>query len=73
LRHKRNLGARRIQSELQRLHDISLAVTTIRKVLTKHKVIQVKHLRNKSEFIRDKRLISNDLVQMDTTEIALGL
>ncbi len=33
LRSQRNLGARRIQSELKRLHSISLAIATIHKVL----------------------------------------
>jgi hypothetical protein len=33
LRKERNLGARRIQSELKRLHDISFSTATIHKVL----------------------------------------
>lgn len=36
LRGKRNLGARRIQSELKRLHGISLSVASIHKVLCRH-------------------------------------
>src|SRR4051812_21695969 len=38
LRKKRNLGARRIQSELKRLHDISFSTATIHKVLKKYTV-----------------------------------
>ncbi len=38
LRSQRNLGARRIQSELKRLHSISLAIATIHKVLCQNQV-----------------------------------
>ena len=38
LRGDRNLGARRIQSELRRFHEISLSLATIHKVLVKNKV-----------------------------------
>ncbi|EOV3957733.1 IS481 family transposase, partial [Escherichia coli] len=38
LRSQRNLGARRIQSELKRLHSISLAIATIHKVLFQNQV-----------------------------------
>ncbi len=38
LRKARKLGARRIQAELKRLHDISFALATIHKVLKKHDV-----------------------------------
>ena len=36
LRTQRNLGARRIQSELLRQHTLSLGLATIHKVLQKH-------------------------------------
>ena len=36
LRKTRNLGARRIQSELKRLHEIFLSLATVHKVLQKH-------------------------------------
>ncbi len=35
LRQSRNLGARRLQCELKRLHNLPLAIATIHKVLTK--------------------------------------
>ena len=73
LRHARNLGARRIQSELRRLHDISLSLATIHKVLSKHKVKPVKKFRKKSEFIRYERPIPGDRVQLDTCKIGPGL
>jgi transposase InsO family protein len=72
-RHLRNLGARRIQSELKRHHDISLALATIQKVLTKHNVKPVKKYRKKKDFIRYERPIPGDRVQMDTCKIGPGL
>ena len=36
LRRSRNLGARRLQSELKRLHGLSLAIATVHKVLHKN-------------------------------------
>ena len=38
LRKERKLEARRIHSELKRLHNISFSTATIHKVLKKHKV-----------------------------------
>ncbi len=73
LRHSRNLGPRRLQSELLRLHNVSLAVATIHKVLKKYGVKPVKRIRKKSEYIRYERTIPSDRVQMDTTKIAPGL
>ena len=73
LRRSRNLGARRIQSELRRLHDISLSLATIHKVLTKHQVKPVKKFRKKSDFIRYERPTPGDRVQMDTCKIGPGI
>jgi hypothetical protein len=42
MRKNRNLGARRIQSELKRLHSISFSTATIHKVLKKHAVPPLK-------------------------------
>ncbi len=50
LRSLRNLGARRIQSELKRLQAISLAVATIHKVLCQNKVKPVVKFRRKADF-----------------------
>lgn len=52
LRSQRNLGARRIQSELKQLHSISLAMVTIHKVLCKNQVKPVVKFRCKADFIR---------------------
>ncbi len=51
--HKtRNLGARRIQSELKRLHEFSLSLATVHKVLQKHDVEPVKKYRRKTDYRR---------------------
>ena len=73
LRSTRNLGARRLQSELLRLHNISLALATIHKVLKKHKVKPVQKFRRKADFIRYGQLLPGDRVQMDTCKIRPGL
>ena len=72
LRSTRNLGARRIQSELRRLSDISLSLATIHKVLHKNNVKPVKKFRRKQDFIRYERPIPGDRVQMDTCKVAPG-
>jgi transposase len=36
LRNERKLGVRRVQSEMKRLHDISLSLATIHKIFKKH-------------------------------------
>lgn len=73
LREARNLGARRLQSELLRLHSISLSLASVHKVFKKHKVKPVKKIRKKSDFIRYERPIPGDRIQMDTCKIAPGL
>lgn len=73
LRASRNLGARRIQSELLRLHGISLSLATIHKTLKKHQVKPIKKFRKKTDFIRYEKAIPGDRVQMDTCKIAPGI
>lgn len=65
LRYDRNLGARRIQSELKRLNGILLSLATIHKVLTRHQVKPVRIYRQKKEFIRYERPTPGDRVQTD--------
>ena len=72
LRHSRNLGERRLQSELLRHHALSLSLATIHKVLKKHAVAPIKIYRKKSQFIRYERPVPGDRVQMDTCKIAPG-
>lgn len=69
----RNLGARRIQSELLRSHFTSFALATIHKVLKKHNVQPLKRIRKKTEFLRYLRLVLGDRVQMDTCKITPGI
>jgi len=72
-RSSRNLGARRIQSELKRLNNISLSLATIHKVLHRNQVKPIRKYRKKKDFIRYERPIPGDRVQMDTCKIAPGL
>jgi transposase InsO family protein len=72
-RKQRNLGARRIQSELFRLHDCHLSLASIHKVLTSQHVKPLKKLRRKKEFKRYQRPIPGDRIQMDTCKIAPGI
>jgi len=73
LRSRRNLGARRIQSKLRRLNDISLSLATIHKVLHRNNVKPVKKFRRKKDFIRYERPTPGDRVQIDTCKIAPSL
>ncbi|WP_233997942.1 IS481 family transposase [Pseudoalteromonas sp. T1lg10] len=73
MRSVRNLGARRLQTELLRLHEISLSPATIHKVLSNHDVKPIKKFRRKVDFIRYERPLPGDRVQMDTCKLAPGL
>ncbi len=73
LRAKRKLGARRIQNELFRQYECSLALATIHKVLIRNDVKPFKRRKKKSEYIRYQRPIPGDRVQMDTCKIAPGI
>ncbi|MFN7097860.1 MAG: IS481 family transposase [Gammaproteobacteria bacterium] len=73
LRSKRNLGARRIQTELIRLHDYSLSLASIHKALTMQQAQPLKKLRRKKKFKRYCRPIPGDRIQMDTCKIAPGI
>jgi len=74
LRKEKNLVARRIQNELNHENGLSLSLATIHKVLTKNKVKPIERIRKKkSEYIRYKRPIPRDRVQMDTIKIAPGI
>lgn len=73
MRRSRNLGARRLQSELFRLHDISLSMASIHKVLSKHNVKPVRKFRRKPDYIRYERPLPGDRIQMDTCKLGPGL
>jgi transposase InsO family protein len=70
LRTRRKLGARRIQSELRRLHGFHLGLATIHKVLTRHQVKPLVRSRRRRPSVRYARLIPGEQVQMDTCKIA---
>lgn len=74
MRNKRHLGAKRIQSELLRLHDVSLSSPTIQKVLHRHDsgVLPAK-LKRRKHPKRYSRPIPGDRMQMDVCKIAPGL
>lgn len=73
LRKKRKLGARRIQNELIRNHELSFSLATIHKVLTRHNVKPLKRKRRKQQYKRYQRPIPGDRVQLDTCKIAPGV
>lgn len=71
LRQERKLGARRLQSELIRLYDISFSLSTIHKVLNKHQVILLnlkRHYRKKIKRYNCK--YPGERIQMDVCKIA---
>lgn len=73
LRNERNLGARRIQSELIRLHSCSLSLASIHKTLAAQQAQPIKKLKRKKKFKRYSRPIPGDRIQMDTCKIAPGI
>ncbi len=73
MREKRNLGARRLQTELIRLHQIHLSTATLHKVLSEASVKPIVTYRCKKNFQRYERPIPGDRVQMDTCKIAPGI
>jgi len=71
---KRKLGHRRIQNELNRLHNISLSTATIHKVLARLNKQYLKHKRTfRKHAIRYSRPVPGDRVQMDVRKIAPGI
>jgi Transposase and inactivated derivatives len=73
MRRSRNLGARRLQTELIRLHEIHLSTATIHKILATASVKPIVTYRCKKDFQRYERAIPGDRVQMDTCKIAPGI
>lgn len=73
MREKRNLRARRLQTELIRLHQIHLSTATLHKVLSEASVKPIITYRRKKDFQRYEHPIPGDRVQMDTCKIAPGI
>jgi transposase InsO family protein len=67
---KRNLGSRRIQSELKRTHESDLSRTTIEKVLRSIAKPLLRLRRARKGSTRYAREIPGERVQMDTCKIA---
>ncbi|WP_367363884.1 IS481 family transposase [Candidatus Tisiphia endosymbiont of Nedyus quadrimaculatus] len=74
LRKERNLGARRIQSELKRLYGISFSTATIHKVLKKYAVAPL-HLKRhyRKQLKRYSCKVPGERVQMDVCKITKHL
>ena len=74
VRKARKLGPKRLRSELKRLHDISLSVAVIHKVLTRNSCKPlIRPPKKKSEYLRYSRPIPGERVQMDTCKIGPNL
>ncbi len=69
MRKNRRLGARRIQNELLRLHEISLSLRTIHKILSRHNVKPLKRPRRTASPIRCEKDIPGERIQMDSTKV----
>jgi len=73
IRNERRLGHRRISTELKRLHNISLSLATIHKVLKKNNVPYLqKRRKNRKKVNRYNRPVPGDRVQIDVCKIAPG-
>lgn len=74
MRKERNLGARRIQSELKRLHGISFSTATIHKVLKKYTVPPLKIKRHyRKQVKRYNAKVPGERIQIDVCKIANNL
>ena len=73
MRRKRNLGARRIQSELLWEDDTRLALATIQKALVNANVGPLKRPPRRKRCTRYERPVPGDRVQMDTCKISTGI
>lgn len=73
LRAERNLGARRIQAELLRLHEFRLSLETIHKVLKRHGVPRLKRPRRGKRNKRYARPIPGERMQLDTMKVVGGI
>ncbi len=70
LRAERKLGARRIQSELRRHHDLRLPLDSIHKVLSVSQAPPLVRPARRKPLLRYVRPIPGDRVQLDTCKIA---
>lgn len=73
MRSKRNLGPRRIQAELLRLHALKLTTATIWKVLNRHGMGRLRSGRSPRLPKSYRRDVPGERVQMNTVKVAPGL
>ncbi len=73
IRQTRNLGARRIQSDLLLNYQIRLSLTSIHKLLIKNDVSPVLKLKKNKRFKRYEMSVPGERVQLDTCKIAPGM
>ena len=71
LRNERNLGARRIQSELFRQYQCSLSLSTIHKILVGQQAKPIKKLRRKKKFNRYQRPVPGELAYLSFCKLDL--
>jgi transposase InsO family protein len=73
LRRERNLGARRIQQELRRLHSCHLSLDTIHTVLQRRQAQPLRRPKRKLHEHRYSMALPGERVQMDTLKLRPGL
>lgn len=74
LRRERKLGVRRVQSEIKRLHDISLSLATIHKIFKKNNILYLQKKRHyRKQVKRYNCKLPGERVQMDVCKIANNL
>jgi transposase len=73
MKKTRKLGIKRLRSEVNRLHNISLSVAVIHKILSRNNCKPFLKLRKKTEYLRYSRPIPGERVQMDTCKIGPNL
>ena len=70
LRNQRNIGARRTQSELLRLHGIKLFLASIHKVFTRNRVQSLRRYKRRKRFKRYSMKTLGARVQIDIMKLA---
>ena len=69
MRKERKLGPKRLQSELNRLYNVSLSAAVTHKILSRNNRKPFLRVRKKTEYIRYSRPIPGERIQMDTCKI----
>ena len=72
LRIKRNLGCRRLRSEMIRLYGISLSTSTIHKYLVRSKQKPIRRIKREKRYLRYEKQQPGEQVQIDVCKIRPG-